>query len=432
MTERRQVCLDVAQAQGRLTSVVGAVFDRYGVVWAGASGTGPGVAAQYRIGSITKTLTAVLVMQARDAGLLRLDDRVGQHLGAVGYAEATLRELLSHTSGMQSEPVGPWWERSRGGDFDALAWANDGRGRVAGPGEFYHYSNLGYALLGEVLARVTGRPWRTLVHDVILAPLGMTRTSYLPRPTAQPGWSVDHFTGIRTQEPLTSTGAMAPAGQLWSTIDDLVLWGQFLAGSRPDLLDPSTLHEMTVPVTEGYGLGLRLTANAGGILVGHGGSMPGFLAALFVDPGSGIGATVLTNATTGIDPERLAMDLIDGDFIDEVPEPWLPTVVVPPEVAGLPGLWFWGNTAIEMRWHNGGLDLRGLATPGRDPDRFTLREGQLVGVSGYHRGETMHVHRRADGGIGHLECATFVYTRTPYDPDAPIPGGHPGPGITRP
>ncbi len=117
MRERRQVCLDVAQARGRLTSVAGAVFHRYGVVWAGTSGVGAGVSGQYRIGSITKTLTAVLVMQARDAGILTLDDPIGRHLGDVGYAEATIRQLLSHTSGAQSEPAGPWWERSRGGDF---------------------------------------------------------------------------------------------------------------------------------------------------------------------------------------------------------------------------------------------------------------------------------------------------------------------------
>ena len=136
---------------------------------------------------------------------------------------------------------------------------------------------------------------------------------------------------------------------------------------------------------------------------------------------------MLTNATTGIDTERLVMDLIDGDFIDDVPDPWVPTVTVPPEVEGLPGLWFWGNTAMELRWHNGGLDLRALATPGARPTASSCRTGRLVGVSGYHRGETLHVHRRPDGSVGHLECATFVYTRTPYDPEAPIPGGHPAP-----
>lgn len=423
VVERRQVCLDVAQATGRLTSVVGAVFDRYGVVWEGASGRGGSLTGQYRIGSITKTFTAVLVMQARDAGLVDLDVPVGHYLGSIGYADATARQLLSHTSGMQSEPAGPWWERSRGGDFDALVAANDGSGRVARAGEYFHYSNLGYALLGELLARVTSRSWRQLVGDVLLAPLGLAQTSYLPRPHAQPGWSVDHFTGERTLEPLTNTGAMAPAGQLWSTVGDLVTWGQFLAGSRPDLLDPSTLHEMSLPVLDDYGLGLQVSANAGGVLVGHGGSMPGFMARLVVDPGSGIGAVVLTNATTGIDTHQLALDLIDGDFIDEVPPPWVPTVTVPPEAAGLPGLWFWGNTAHEARWHNDGLDL--VALTGTMRDRFVLVGSRLVGVSGYHRGETLDVHRRPDGSVHHVECATWVYTRTPYDPDVEIPGGHP-------
>lgn len=423
VVERRQVCLDVAQATGRLTSVVGAVFDRYGVVWEGSSGTGGGLAGQYRVGSVTKTLTAVLVMQARDAGLIDLDAPVGRHLGDIGYADTTPRQLLSHSSGMQSEPAGSWWERSRGGDFAALVAANDGTGRVAAAGEFFHYSNLGYALLGELLARVTGRPWRQLVADVLLGPLGLTQTSYLPRPHAQPGWSVDHFTGVRTLEPLTSTGAMAAAGQLWSTVGDLVTWGQFLAGSRPDLLDPSTLHEMSLPVLDDYGLGLQVSANAGGVLVGHGGSMPGFMARLVVDPGSGIGAAVLTNATTGIDTHQLALDLIDGDFIDDVPAPWVPTVVVPPEAQGLPGLWFWGNSAHEARWHNDGLDL--VALTGTMRDRFVLVGSRLVGVSGYHRGETLDVHRRPDGSVHHVECATWVYTRTPYDPDVDVPGGHP-------
>jgi CubicO group peptidase (beta-lactamase class C family) len=423
VVERRQVCLDVAQATGRLTSVAGAVFDRYGVVWEGAAGRGAGTVGQYRIGSITKTFTAVLVMQCRDAGLVDLDAPVGRHLGDIGYADTTPRQLLSHTSGMQSEPAGPWWERSRGADFDALVAANDGGGRVAPAGEYFHYSNLGYGLLGEVVARVTGRPWRQLVADVLLGPLGMTQTSFLPRPHAQPGWSVDHFTGVRCLEPLASTGAMAPAGQLWSTVGDLVLWGQFLAGGRPDLLDPSTLHEMSQPVLDDYGLGLQTSAYTGGRLVGHGGSMPGFMARLVVDPGSGIGAVVLTNATTGLDTHQLALDLIDGDFIDDVPEPWVPTVTVPPEAEGLPGLWFWGNTAHEARWHNDGLDL--VALTGTMRDRFVVVGSRLVGASGYHRGETLQVHRRDDGTVSHLECATWVYTRTPYDPAVDIPGGHP-------
>ena len=244
MSDQRQRLLDVAQAEGRLTSVVGAVFDRYGAVWAGGAGDAPGLDGQYRIGSITKTMTAVLVMQARDAGLLDLDDPLSTHLGEVGYGEVTVREALGHASGMQSEPRGPWWERTRGRDFAALAAANDGSGRVAGAGEWFHYSNLGYGLLGEVVARRFGAPWRELVNDRLFRPLAMRSTSYLPRPGAQPGWSVDHFTGIRVHEPLTETGAMAPAGQLWSTLADLVTWGQVLGGAHPEVVAPATLAEM--------------------------------------------------------------------------------------------------------------------------------------------------------------------------------------------
>ena len=427
MSDQRQRLLDVAQAEGRLTSVVGAVFDRYGAVWAGGAGDAPGLDGQYRIGSITKTMTAVLVMQARDAGLLDLAEPLSAHLGEVGYGEATVREALAHTSGMQSEPRGPWWERTRGGDFASLAAANDGSGRVAGPGEWFHYSNLGYGLLGEVLARRLGAPWRVLVAERLLQPLGMRATSYLPRPGAQAGWSVDHFTGIRVHEPLTDTGAMAPAGQLWSTLGDLVTWGQVLAGAHPQVIAPATLAEMQQPVTEDYGLGLMLGLHPGGRLVGHNGSMPGFLAALHVDPGSGIGGVVLANATTGIYPRELAVQLIEGDpdADEDQPPAWRPTIVLPPQVQGVPGLWFWGNSAHDVRWHNDGLELRSMARGGVVTDRFELVDGALVGVLGYHRGERLDVVRRSDGSIRNLECATFVYTRTPYDPEVEIPGGHP-------
>ncbi len=429
--DRRSARLAHAQAHGRLSTIVGAVFDRDRLVWTGGAGDGAHLGAQYRIGSITKTFTAVLVLRARDAGLVDLDAPVGRYLGEVGYAEATPRQLLSHTSGMQSEPAGSWWERSPGVGFVTLAAANDGSRRVAPAGEYYHYSNLGYGLLGEMLARVHGESWRRLLRDRLLGPLGMRHTSYLPRPTAQPGWSVDHFTGVRMHEPLTDTGAMAPAGQLWSSLGDLAIWARVLSGAEPDLLSPESLAELSRPVMDDYGLGVRLPVHPIGRLVGHTGSMPGFLAALFVHPVSGIGSAVLTNATAGIDPLAVALDLIDGDdalggsaSADVRPEPWRPSHDLPTEVDGVTGLWFWGNTAHELRWHNRRLELRGLLAGGLR-ETFELREGRLVGVHGYHRGERLEVVRRPDGSVHYLECATFLYTRPAYDPTAPIPGGVP-------
>ncbi len=402
------------QHAGRLPSVVGGVLRDGALV--DTAGVCADVETAYRIGSITKTLTAVLVMQLRDEGRLSLDDPVGRHLPGVGYAELTIADLLGHTGGMQSEPAGPWWERSTGGDFAALARANDGSGAVAGRDEWFHYSNLGYGLLGEVVARSRDTSWWDAVHDHLLTPLAMRRTTWGPVAPHAQGHSVDHFSGVLADEPHTDTGAMAPAGQLWSTIGDLATWAAFLAGRRPGVLDAATLAEMGTPrLDPTYGLGLRLVDVDGRRLVGHTGSMPGFLASLFVDPASGDGAVVLANATTGLATDDVPARLLTGPT-PAARDPWLPSPAVPEAVAPLLGLWFWGNTATEWRWQGGRLEVRALQS-GALSYAFEVRpDGRLVGASGYHRGEILQVHPT------HLECATFVYTRVPYDPRAPIPG----------
>lgn len=415
-----QAALDRAQSSGRLPSVVGGVLRHGELVWTGTAGAGHGPDQQYRIGSITKTMTAVLVLQCRDEGLLGLDDPLGRFVPESGYRDATVRALLSHTSGMQSEPVGPWWERSPGVPVASLVAANDGSGQVLEPGLAFHYSNLGFALLGEVVARLRGADWWTLVQQRLLRPLGMVRTSYLAEAPYAQGSSVDHFAGTRHDEPHADTRAMAPAGQLWSTVDDLARWLGFLADGHPEVLADATLAEMAAPTTlsgghaeEDYGLGLRLLRTPSGrVLVGHTGSMPGFLATAFVDRETGDGVVALTNATTGVATDQLALDLLAGADPAEPEEPWVPSVDVPDRVAELLGLWFWGNSAQEMRWHNGLLELRTLAPPDLS-DRFAVTPDRIVGVQGYHLGETLHVHRSPDGSVDHLECATFVYTRHP-------------------
>lgn len=426
--ERWQACLDVLQSQGRLPSVVGGVLRGGELAWTGAAGEVRGeepADLQYRIGSITKTLVAVAVLRLRDEGRLTLDDEVGRFVPETGYRSATVRSLLAHTSGMQSEPVGSWWERSPGVDVATLLAANDGSGAVSASGEHFHYSNLGFALLGETVARLRGASWWEVVRSEVLAPLGMDRTTYDAQAPAAQGHSVDHFTGTLTREPHQDTGAMAPAGQVWSTVADLARWAAFLTAGDADVLPLATIREagQPAPPAVDYGLGLRLVPWHDRHLVGHTGSMPGFLASCFGDPRTGDGSVVLANGTTGLDADAVPLLLL-GDGPVEAREPWVPTTWVPPEIAGVPGLWFWGNTAVELRWHNATLELHNLSLS-RWQEVFALRDGHLVGLDGYHRGETLHVVRREDGAVSHLECATFVYTRTPYDPDVEIPGGHP-------
>ena len=425
-----QARLDALQSHGRLPSIVGGVLHNGELAWTGASGDGPGDPddRQYRFGSITKTFVAVAVLRLRDAGRLALDDPIGRFIPETGYASSTVRSLLSHTSGMQSEPAGAWWERSPGGDFLTLAARNDGSGAVAGPGDFFHYSNLGFALLGEAVARIAGSTWWDVVATEMLGPLGMARTTFHAAAPHAQGYSVDHFAGTLTPEPHQDTGAMAPAGQAWSTVTDLARWGRFLAFGHAAILDVATLREAGEPVSPAtdYGLGLRVMECRGRPMVGHTGSMPGFLASLFVDPNTGDGTVAMANATAGLDTGGVPLALLSEEPV-EPPEPWVPTEAVPEPARELLGLWFWGNTAHEIRWSNGRLELRSLGSTDI-LDRFELGDDRIVGTEGYHRGEQLKVGRKADGSIGHLDIATFVYTRTPYDPEAPIPGGHPGIG----
>jgi CubicO group peptidase (beta-lactamase class C family) len=425
--QRWQARLDELQSCGRLPSVVAGVLRSHDLVWTGRAGDVPGDAAdrQYRIGSITKTLVAVAVLRLREAGELALDDPIGRFVPETGYASSTVGRLLSHTSGMQSEPRGPWWERSPGTDFPALVAGNDATGAVAGAGDFFHYSNLGYALLGEALARIRGTTWWAVVAAEVLEPLGMTRTTYHPAPPHAQGYSVDHFAGTLTAEPHQDTGAMAPAGQAWSTVSDLGRWAAFLSAGHPEVLDADTLREASrpVPPSTDYGLGLRLVRSGERLLVGHTGSMPGFLASLFVDPETGDGAVALANATTGLDTAGVPVALLSDHPVEPV-DPWVPSESVPEPVRELLGLWFWGNTATELRWDRGQLELRPLARPDA-VDRFELQGSRVVGTDGYHRGEELHVVRGVDGSVSHLDVATFIHTRRPYDPAAPIPGGHP-------
>lgn len=414
-----QAVLDAWQAVRRLPSLSAAVVQQGSVMWSGSAGIGGGVQVSYRIGSITKTMTAVLVLQLRDQGDLGLDDALGRFVPEVSCPEVTLRQLLSHTAGLPSEPAGQWWERTEGDDFAGLVARNISR--IRPPAEEFHYSNLGYGYLGEVVARVSGAPWGELVAERIWQPLGMESTSLLSGEDSIRGYSVDHLRGTLSPEPATDTRAMAPAGQVWSTVTDLARFSAVLLGQREDVLAASSVAEMCTPQlpADGYGLGVRLF----GDLAGHGGTMPGFQAGLWAAPTSGLAVAVLTNGTTGFTSHEFAEQMLSSDTPGPV-EPWLPTQQVPDWAAELLGWWFWGNSAYELRWHNGRLEFHDCAR-GLLAEQFVLADDRIIGWAGYHRGETLNVVRRTDGGVGHLECATFVYTRTAYDEHAPIPGGVP-------
>lgn len=422
----RRALVEQSQQEGRFPGLVAAMSRAGHVDWRFTLGE---TAAAYRVASITKTFTAAAVMQLRDAGRIELDDRLGDHLSDVRYADATIRRLLAHSSGMTAEPTGPWWERVPGGSWDQLMAANP-ENQVFAPGRRHHYSNLGYALLGRLVEQVHTAPWWDVVTDRILRPLRLDHTTFEHPPDAAIGTSRNPLTGELVREPSEDEGAMAPAGQLWSTTDDLLRWVDVLAAGHPEVLSADTAAEMRTvqaadPETQhrgGYGLGVRLHWSPFGTVVGHTGSLPGFMAGMFADPVSRVGAVVLTNATTGLDPEGLCTGLIEAARPEVTDDPVSADPSSP--AADLGGSWYWGNTAFEVVPTAEGFVL--VAGPNRTRFRSEDQEGYR-GESSYLAGERLDVHRRPDGSPSHLLAASFLFTRTPYDPQTPIPGRLPEP-----
>src|SRR3954470_11027296 len=286
------------QRDGRAPSLVAGVVRDGGLAWSAGRGGVPEPHAdvQYRLGSISKTVTAIVVMRLRDEGRLGLDDPLDRHLLGTPLGDRTVGQLLSHLAGASAESPGGWWERTPGGSLADLGLG--AADVVLGAARRFHYSNLGFGLLGELVARLRGSAWDDVVRTEVLGPLGMSRTTPRPVPPAAAGVAVHPWADVVLPEPEHHAGVMAPAGQLWATLDDLARFAVFLLGDTGDVLDPATLEEMTVPAGvdssapgwSSYGLGLQVLRVDDRTLVGHGGSMPGFLAGVFVDRDERTGA----------------------------------------------------------------------------------------------------------------------------------------------
>jgi CubicO group peptidase (beta-lactamase class C family) len=429
--------LATEQARQRLPSIVAGLVRAGELVWSGAAGsldgradaTTPDDDTQYRLGSISKTFVAVEVLRLRDAGALDLADRIDAHLPEVPFGHVTIAQLLTHTSGLQAETDGPWWERSPGGDWEALLAS--GVALRFTPGTTHHYSNVGYAVLGELVARLRGEPWPEAVRRGVLEPLGMRRTTTRPVGAAAPGWAVHPQADLLHAEPEHDAKAMGPAGQLWSTVHDMRAWCAFLAGDTGDVLAATTLAEMLRPVAVSdvpgaawgvaHGLGWQVWNAAGRRFGGHGGSMPGFLAQLRVDLDSGDGLVLMTNATSGLG--TIGVDLLD--LLQErepvAPSPWTADAAQADRLE-LTGPWFWGTYAFTARTGRDGELVLGEPGQGRGA-RFRPESDGFVGLDGYYRGEPLTVDRDAAGVPQRLVVASFVFTRTPYEPGADVPGG---------
>jgi CubicO group peptidase (beta-lactamase class C family) len=405
---RLELSLGAAQAD-RLPSITAGVVRAGETVWSGAVGLADlegGIPAtpetQYRVGSITKTFTAVSVMRLRDQGKLDLDDRLEQHLPGIALGAPTIRRMLSHLSGLQRE-AGEMFVTGEIPTIDEIVATMESYEQVLPAARAHHYSNLAYGLLGEVIARLSGLPYTDYVEERILAPLGLTRTAWAEQEPSAIGYLVHEYAGTAAREPHTEMGGVASMGQLWSTVGDLCRWAAFLVEGYDDVLSAATLDEMWSPQsmmnpddwTVGWGLGLELVNHEGRVFGGHGGSMPGFLAGLYVNRQTRTGAAVLTNSGTRAPTRDIALDLA-GATIELWPpdvNPWRPQSPPPPEVEGILGRWWSEGYEHVFSWEDGKLTARMAGAPKRiKPTVFEpLPGGGFRAVEGRERGERLRI-----------------------------------------
>ncbi|MCH1571544.1 MAG: beta-lactamase family protein [Longimicrobiales bacterium] len=275
-----------------------------------------------RTGSISKSVTAVLMMILVDRGVIGLDDAVANYLPELdelqarrsGTQDVTFRHLASHTAGLVREPdwpgsvVGPIadWENRILQSIPETAYDSI-------PGARYQYSNIGFGMLGLALSRAAGRPFIDMVEEEIFVPLGMTGSSFVVQGAALEPRLAQGYTSrnevIDGEAPArehAGRGYKIPNGGVYSTVGDL---GRFLGAIAgvPGLriLEESSREEMLRMQTPedphvGYGLGLSLVMDdQGNRLAAHGGSVAGYNAYMVVDPDTRVGVVLLRNYTGG-------------------------------------------------------------------------------------------------------------------------------------
>ena len=419
--------LTAAQADWQLPSVCAGLLRDGEIVWNRALGIKePGVPAtpnlQYRVGSITKTFCAVAIMQLRDAGELELDDPLGEHLQDVPQRGPTIRRMLSHTSGLQREPVGEIWETLKPPTREELLASMAEAEMVLAPGLAFHYSNLAYALLGEVVARKTGRPFEEYADERILRPLGLRRTTWRREEPAARGYFVDPWDERLREEADLEPESTQSVGGLWSTVDDLLRWAWFFCEPEPAVLAAVSVEEMlSVQVIRdarwrgGHGLGLMLTRRGDRVYAGHGGAMPGFLTGLMFSPAERIAAAVLTSASALAEPDELAATLCEKalELEPALVEPWQPGEAPPDELAGVPGRWWSEGEEFVFHYRRGRLEAE-LPRSVLPPGVFERVEADLYRtVSGRERGELLRLVRDETGAVVKMYWATYPFTRQP-------------------
>ena len=409
----------------------------------------------FRVASITKLFTATAIMQLVEDGRVDLDADIRTYLGDLEFDDrlgpVTVSHLLTHTPGFEDRLFGYFGnnarleEKPRSEQFAALAPR-----QVRAPGVLTSYSNYGFALLGEIIARVSGKPYARYLEDEIFTPLGMTRstTSIRSTPVGEGGSKVETLRAAEAKSHAWRNGWYAPQsfldtldlieseGSLSTTAEDMT---RFMRAHLNDgafngaaILEPQTAQRMYEPLfshlpgINGNAHGFWILEVEGHTTLDHGGSINDFLSNFVLVPELGIGVFVSTNTQSGGRLNRLPERIIKA-FFPKAEDSQLQTDQQPEaSLSGLAGEYI-GARRIQSRLGKIASLTEALTiAPGKDGDlivsgdfgsdryvpiggnRFqALRNGEIMGFELTEKGEARYVFFSNSGHNGY-ERLTFA------------------------
>ena len=391
-----------------LPAISVALVDDQQIVWARGFGFADPekkipAAAQtvYRVGSVSKLFTDIGIMQLVERGELSLDAPITDYLpdfrpGNPFHKSITLRELMSHRSGLVREPpVGHYFDPTEP-SVAATVKSLNSTALVYEPGTHTKYSNAGITVVGYVLEQSKKEPYAKYLKRAVLQPMGLVRSAFEPEPELVRQlakaymWTYD---GRTFEAPAFQLG-IGPAGCLYTTVLDL---GRFLSvlfarGRSPQgmVLNPETLERMWQPQfakpgeTSGFGIGFRVNKFQGHRLVGHGGSIYGFATEVLALPDDKRGVVAVTtkdsaNAVTGHIAREALRLMLAAKSGKPLPRIAMTTPVEPALARKLDGHYGEGAKAIDLIERDGKL----YHLPFRGGERVEMRRsGDALMVDG--------------------------------------------------
>lgn len=393
----------------------------------------------YRVASVTKLFTATAVLQLRDAGRFHLDDPIARYLPWVKlHNEApdsppiTIAELLLHTSGLPRESAAVNWNTLQWPNREQLIQALHEQELVFAPGTETRYSNLGYAILGQLIEAVSGERYDQYVTRHILEPLRMKASAFFPyanMPRLAVGYSARQPHAPRTRAKLVLRDANVPnvaSGNLVTSVEDLARFVamQMCEPEKPkrtddvvrcaSIRDMQSVHWARSGSAEARGWGFELVRQVNGWThVSHEGSNPGYEGTIDIAPDERLAVVVLSNApdTNSDRYAQQAFEIIDAAIRQS--EPGVPAAN---DATRYVGNYAWEDEQLDVLLLNGTLAVINPTSDHPWSDRTILHgEGphRFRGVGGALDREVVWFEMSPSGNGSRLHIVGQYYIRKP-------------------